>query len=133
MNPTDDYVRLRKDISALLLLIFTLGARASISGYIGPAEEYKLLQTLARSFVKLQPGDVITPYYGAKGFKLFKKPVSNVLIKDTCAHLKREFKEDAAPEQAFHAVGTWSLLSCAGTLHTNATIKVRGRTRRSFL
>ncbi|GJQ86544.1 hypothetical protein Trydic_g10444 [Trypoxylus dichotomus] len=106
----------------LLLLTFILSAHASINGIIGPSDERRLLEALVKAFTKLQEGDVISIYYGAKGFNLLNQQIVAVLVRDSCMHLESQFRKDSPPEPSFHALSAWSLLKCQGKLHTDATI-----------
>lgn len=96
---------------------------ASVTGYIEPSDRRKFLEILVKSF-KLQEGDVVSPYYGALGFKLLNEPVVKVLQMDNCAHLQKNFKSDNSPEVAFYALSAFSTLGCSGKLHNEELVKV---------
>lgn len=82
------------------------------------------MSALVKAFV-IEDGDISSPYYGAKGFKLLNEPVAPVLVKENCAHLQNFYKPQATTEETFNALTAWSLLGCSGKLHTDATITVR--------
>lgn len=77
--------------------------------------------------LKLQEGDVVSPYYGALGFKLLDEPLVKVLQMDNCAHLQKNFKSDSGPEVAFYALSAFSALGCSGKLHNEEVVKVQSQ------
>lgn len=77
--------------------------------------------------LKLQEGDVVSPYYGALGFKLLDEPLVKVLQMDNCAHLQKHFKSDSGPEVAFYALSAFSALGCSGKLHNEEVVKVQSQ------
>lgn len=101
-----------------------VGTHASVTGYIDPSDRRKFLEILVKS-LKLQEGDVVSPYYGAVGFKLLDEPIVKVLQMDNCAHLQKNFKSDSSPEVTFYAVSAFSALGCSGKLHNEEVVKVQ--------
>lgn len=108
---------------ALFILICTNAAIGSIGGYIGPSEKKKFIQILTKSLT-LEGDDIVTPYYGVKGFKLIEEPYDKNQAKQICAHLKKNFKLSENLEAAFNAINTWLYLSCEGKLETDSVVKV---------
>lgn len=106
------------------MVVFVFTTHASISGYVSPSDHVKFMEAITRAFVKLQKDDVITVYYGAKGYDIMKEPLVKVLYMDSCSHLTHQFKNDANPEACFHALSAWSLLKCEGKLHNDIVITV---------
>lgn len=97
-------------------------SQATVTGYIGPKDITKLHSVLVKALI-YEGTDVLSPYYGAKGFKLIKENVVKVLKMDNCAHLKAHYKTDLAPEIQFNAIAAWSLLECTGQLYNEASLK----------
>lgn len=107
----------------LLIAASVVSAHASVTGYIDPADKLRFLEVLTGSLI-IQPNDIVSPYYGATGFKLLEQSLVKVLRMDNCEHLKQNFKAGVSPEAAFYALSAWSSLECAGKLHTDEVIKV---------
>lgn len=107
----------------MILLVFTSLVRthATVTGYIDPTDRRRFLEILVKS-LKVQEGDVVSPYYGALGFKLLKEPLVSVLQMDNCDHLQKNFKADSDPETTFYALSAFSVLECKGKLHNEAVV-----------
>lgn len=120
-----DKSRLCTFLSVILLLAISLvRTHASVTGYIESSDRSRFLETLVKSLT-IQEDDVISPYYGALGFKLLDEQVVKVLQLDNCAHLQKNFKSDSNPETAFYALSAFSSLGCNGKLHNEEVVKVR--------
>lgn len=109
----------------LLLAASLVRTHASVTGYIEPSDKRKFLEILVKS-LQVQEDDIISPYYGALGFKLLNEQLVKVLQLDNCAHLEKNFKSDSSPEVAFYALSAFSTLGCNGKLHNEDVVRVGG-------
>lgn len=97
---------------------------ASVTGYIDSSDRRKFLEILGKS-LKVQEGDVASPYYGALGFKLLNEQLEKQQQTETCGHLQQNFKINSTPEVTFYALSAFSTLGCSGKLHNEELVKVR--------
>lgn len=106
----------------LLFGVLSITTHASIGGYISASDKKKFLTTLAKAFT-VEADDISKSYYAARGFKILNEPYSKTHISEQCAHIKQYYTPTTNIDVTFNALSTWSLLSCPGKLHTDATIK----------
>lgn len=116
--------------ASLLIASCLISAQASVTDYIGKSDELRIFAELTKTFLNLTRGDLVTTYYGAKGFTALGETLPKILKLDSCAHMENNFKDDVSPEAAFYALSTWSLLTCAEVLgskepklHKDSTVK----------
>ncbi|XP_072376841.1 dolichyl-diphosphooligosaccharide--protein glycosyltransferase subunit 2 [Diabrotica undecimpunctata] len=108
-------------VFSIILALFCATTYASIGGYISQADKNKFIQILEKT-LKVDGDDIISSYYGARGYQILTVPLDKKQTADNCAHLKKNFKHQSI-ESTFYVYSTWNILGCQGALHSPEIIK----------
>ncbi|XP_056644247.1 dolichyl-diphosphooligosaccharide--protein glycosyltransferase subunit 2 [Diorhabda sublineata] len=108
-------------VLAIISVLLCATTYASIGGYISQTDKNKFIQILGRT-LKVDGDDIVSPYYGARGYQILTVPVEKQQVAENCAHLKKNFKYQSL-ESSFYVYNTWKILGCQGSLHTPEDVK----------